>query len=198
MIRPNALQRLLLLLLLLSVSCLVCFVAGNAFGAEIAGTKLPDQVTVAGKTLKLNGAGLRQATFLKFNVYAAGLYLENSAHDGESIANSDSPKSIQMVFLRDVTAKQMSDAFAEGFNNNCTADCGRLKPDLAKLQGLMKDMKKGETMAFNFSDDVTVLVRGQKVGSVGDKAFSHQIIRIWIGKSPPNAELKDGFLNGKK
>ena len=183
---------------LLSAAAFVSFGIAQSFAAEIAGTKLPDQVTVAGKTLKLNGAGLRQATILKFNVYAAGLYLENSSHDGETIANSDSPKSIQMVFLRDVTAKQMSDAFAEGFDNNCTADCGRLKPDLAKLQGLMKDMKKGETMAFNFADDVTVLVRGQKVGSVGDKAFSHQIIRIWIGKSPPNAGLKDGFLNGKK
>jgi hypothetical protein len=192
MIRRNALT-----LALLTVGFLVCFCSGNAFAAEIAGTKLPDQVSVAGKTLKLNGAGLRQATILKFNVYAAGLYLENSAHDGETIANSDGPKSIQMVFLRDVTGKQMADAFQEGFDNNCTADCGRLKPDLAKLQGLMKDMKKGETMAFNFSDDVTVVVRGQKIGSVGDKAFSHQVIRIWIGKNPPNAGLKDGFL-GKK
>ncbi len=176
----------------------VCFGAGNTFAAEIAGTKLPDEVTVAGKSLKLNGAGLRQATFLKFNVYAAGLYLENSAHDGDTIANSESPKSIQMVFLRDVTAKQMADAFQEGFDKNCTADCGRLKPEIGKLQGLMKDMKKGETMAYNFSEDVDVMIRGQKVGSVGDKAFAHQLIRVWIGKNPPNPELKDGFLGSKK
>src|SRR5438270_1638599 len=192
MIRPNGLK-----LALLIVGLLIAF-GPNAFAAEIAGTKLPDQVTVAGKTLKLNGTGLRQATILKFNVYAAGLYLENSAHDGDAIANSEGPKSIQMVFLRDVTGKQMADAFQEGFDNNCTADCGRLKPDLARLQGLMKDLKKGDTMAFNFSDDVTVMIRGQKVGSVGDKAFSHQIIRIWLGKSPPNAGLKEGFLGGNK
>jgi hypothetical protein len=137
--------------------------------AEISGVKLPDQVTVGGRSLKLNGAGLRQA------------------------------KSIQMVFMRDVSAKQMSDAFGEGFEKNCIAGCAELKPHLAKLQGLLKDMKKGETMGYNFTGDgVEVMIRGQKVGKVGDKAFSHQLIRCWIGKNPPNTELKDGLLGVKK
>jgi Chalcone isomerase-like len=166
--------------------------------AEISGVKLPDQVTVGGKSLKLNGAGLRQATILKINAYAAGLYLENSSHDGDGIANSDQLKGIHMVFMRDVSAKQMADAFQEGFDKNCVAGCAELKPHIGKLQGLLKDMKKGEAMAYHFlSDGVEVMIRGQKAGKVGDKAFSHQLIRCWIGKNPPNSELKDGLL-GKK
>lgn len=171
----------------------------RAGAAEINGVKLPDQVTVQGKTLKLNGTGLRQATILKINAYAAGLYLENGMHDGEAIANSDQLKSIEMVFMRDVSAKQMSDAFQEGFDKNCVAGCAELKPHIGKLQGLLKDMKKGETMAYHFlGDGVEVMIRGQKVGKVGDKAFSHQLIRVWIGKNPPNTELKEGLLGGKK
>ena len=171
----------------------------GASAAEISGVKLPDQVTVAGKTLKLNGAGLRQATILKVNVYAAGLYLEKPSGDGEAIANSDQAKSIEMVFMRDVSAKQMAEAFQEGFDKNCVAGCAELKPHISKLQGLMKDMKKGESMAFHFlADGVEVMIRGQKMGSIGDKAFSHQLIRCWIGKNPPNAGLKEGLLGGKK
>ena len=178
---------------------LLVLTGSNAAAAEISGVKLPDQVTVAGKSLKLNGAGLRQATILKVNVYAAGLYLENSSGDGEAIANSDQAKSIEMVFMRDVTAKQMAEAFQEGFDKNCVAGCAELKPPINKLQGLMKDMKKGDAMAFHFmSSGVEVLIRGQKVGSVGDKAFSHQLIRCWIGKNPPNAGLKEGLLGTKK
>ena len=140
--------------------------ARSASAAEINGIKLPDQVTVEGNTLKLNGTGLRQATILKINVYAAGLYLENSSKDGESIATSDQLKGIEMVFMRDVSAKQMAEAFQEGFEKNCVADCARLKPDISKLQGLMKDMKKGDAMAFHFlPDKVEVMIRGQKVGS---------------------------------
>ena len=172
---------------------------GIAPAAEISGVKLPDQVTLQGKMLKLNGTGLRQATILKINVYAAGLYLENASKDGEAIANSDQPKTIQMAFLRDVSGKQMADAFQEGFEKNCVAGCAELKTDISKLQGLMKDMKKGDTMTFHFtSSGVELMIRGQKVGSVGDKAFSHQLIRCWIGKNPPNAGLKEGLLGGKK
>jgi hypothetical protein len=182
--------------LLFCLLALVIARAGSA--AEISGVKLPDEVTVQGKTLKLNGTGLRQATILKFNVYAGGLYLENGMHDGDAIANSDQVKAIQMVFMRDVSAKQMGDAFQEGFDKNCVADCARLKPDVGKLQGVLKDMKKGEAMDFHFlADGVEVMVRGQKVGSIGDKAFSRQLIRCWIGKNPLDAGLKQGLLGGK-
>ena len=177
----------------------LAFSGPYAGAAEISGVKLPDQVTVQGKALKLNGTGLRQATILKINAYAAGLYLENGMHDGDAIANSDQLKSIEMVFMRDVSAKQMADAFQEGFDKNCVAGCAELKPHIGKLQGLLKDMKKGETMAYHFlADGVEVTIRGQKAGKVGDKAFSHQLIRVWIGKNPPNTELKEGLLGGKK
>jgi hypothetical protein len=182
----------------LLIGAVLVFGARGALAAEISGVKLPDQVTVGGKSLKLNGAGLRQATILKINAYAAGLYLESPGHDGDAIANSDQVKSIEMVFMRDVSAKQMADAFQEGFDKNCVAGCAELKPHIPKLQGLLKDMKKGETMGVHFlADGVEVTVRGQKAGKVGDKAFSHQLIRCWIGKNPPNSELKEGLL-GKK
>ena len=185
-------------LLLGGVCVALSFNAPQAPAADVAGMKLPDQVNVQGKSLKLNGTGLRQATILKINVYAAGLYLENPSKDGEAIANSDQPKAIEMVFLRDVTAKQMADAFQEGFDKNCVADCARLKPDLAKLQGFLKDMKKGETMGIRFlSEGVDVMIRGAKAGSAGDKAFSHQLIRCWIGKNPANPGLKSGLLGSK-
>jgi len=194
-------SRIVFKLALLGISALaaISLSTSNAAAAEISGVKLPDQVTVEGKALKLNGAGLRQATILRINVYAAGLYLENSSRDGESIANSDQVKAIEMVFMREVSAKQMMEAFQEGFEKNCIANCGSFKGDIGKLQGLMKDMKKGDSMAFHFSSGgVAVMIRGQKMGSVGDKAFGQQLIRCWIGKNPPNAGLKDGLLSGKK
>jgi len=186
-----------------NVVLLICSVlalsAGGALAAEIGGVKLPDQVTLEGKTLKLNGAGIRAAKILlTFNVYAAGLYLENQIHDGDAIASSDQLKSIQMVFMRDVSGKQMADAFQEGFEKNCVAGCAELKPYIGKLQGLLKDMKKGETMAYHFlPNGVELVIRGQKAGTIGDKAFTRQLIRCWIGKNPPNPELKEGLV-GKK
>ena len=149
--------------------CALAIIVSHAPAAEISGVKLPDQLTVAGKSLKLNGTALRQATILKVNVYAAGLYLEKTSGDGEAVANSDQAKSIEMMFMRDASAKQMAEAFGEGFEKNCVAGCAELKPFISKLQGLMKDMKKGETMAFHFlADGVEVMIRGQKMVVPGD------------------------------
>src|SRR5437764_9676180 len=136
---------------LLAVLGAIALSGAGAWAAEISGVKLPDQVTLEGRTLKLNGMGLRQAKILlTFNVYAAGLYLENPMHDADAIASSDQLKSIEMVFMRDVSGKQMADAFQEGFEKNCVAGCAELKPYIGKLQGLLKDMKKGETMPYHF------------------------------------------------
>ena len=46
---------------------------------EVAGVSLPETTTVDGKTLKLNGAGLRKKVV--FKVYVAGLYLETPSKD---------------------------------------------------------------------------------------------------------------------
>lgn len=166
----------------------------SAFAAEIGGVKLPDEVTLEGKTLKLNGTGIRQAKMV-FSVYAAGLYLENPGHDPDAIANSDQLKSLELVFMRDTSGKQMKEALEEAFEKNCGADCTRLRPDVSKLGSLLKDVRKGETMAYHFlPDGVELMVRGQKIGVIGDKAFSHQFIRCWIGKNPPTPALKAGLL----
>jgi hypothetical protein len=47
--------------------------AGVAHGKECKGVTFPEQVQVEGSNLTLNGLGLRQATALKVNVYAAAL-----------------------------------------------------------------------------------------------------------------------------
>jgi hypothetical protein len=39
-------------------------------------------ITVAGKTLTLNGMGLREATILNIDVYVAGLYVEHPSTGG--------------------------------------------------------------------------------------------------------------------
>jgi len=55
-------------LLFVLVSVLTAFGLGVAHGKECQGVTFPEQAQVDGSTLRLNGLGLRQATFLKVNV----------------------------------------------------------------------------------------------------------------------------------
>ena len=170
--------------------------AGSALAAEIKGIRMADTMKAGGKTLVLNGLGLRQATILNINVYAAALYLESKSQDADAILASNGPKNLEMVFMRDVEAKDVSKAWTEGFEKNCETNCEALKPSLEKLKASMNmDMKKGDVMAISFlPEKVELLLKGKVAGSVESREFSKTLLRIWLGKNPPNDSLKEGLL----
>ena len=56
-------------------ACLTACLAIQVRAGGRAGVTLPDQATVEGRTLILNGMGLRRATWLRVKVYVAGLDL---------------------------------------------------------------------------------------------------------------------------
>jgi hypothetical protein len=80
---------------------------------ELEGVKLPDQVTVSGRNLVLNGLGVREATVLMVNVYVAGLYLEAKSSDPAAILDPGQPKQIVMKFVRSVGKEKLTEAFTE-------------------------------------------------------------------------------------
>jgi hypothetical protein len=171
----------------------------NASAAEINGLPFADHVALGNKTLNLNGLGLRQATFLKVNVYAGALYLETPSHDGDQIAASPGLKRIEMTFMRDVGAGKIKDAWMEGCENNCGAALDAMKPAIAKLQAATADMNKGDKMAFNFfADHVDVTVKDAKPVTLDGKDVAKTLILLWIGHKPPNTELKNGMLGIKE
>ena len=77
-------------LILVVIAVVVLAAAVDLRAATLAGVTLPDSTQVAGKTLVLNGVGLRTKFVVK--VYVAGLYLEQKSSDPNAILKSDSPK----------------------------------------------------------------------------------------------------------
>src|SRR5262245_25384776 len=93
--------------------------------ADVAGVQVPETVTAEGKTLKLNGAGLRKK--LLFKVYVAALYVETPSKDGPAVISSSEVKSMRLSILRSLKGSQVAEAIAEGFERNS-------KDQLPKLQ----------------------------------------------------------------
>ena len=75
---------------------------GVAHGKECKSVSFPEQVQSEDGTLTLNGLGLRQATFLKVDVYVAALYLARTFTDADAILESNTPKELTLHFVRDV------------------------------------------------------------------------------------------------
>lgn len=164
--------------------------------ATLEDVNLPDQATVDGKTLVLNGLGLRTATMLKVKVYVIGLYLETKSSDAKAIIASTGPKRIEMHFVHDVEADKLRDGWSEGFENNYD-DVASIKGEIEKFNASMRDVKSGDVIALDFTADaVVVTVNGAKIDSIPGAVFQQAALSIWLGPEPPNDGLKKGILGG--
>jgi hypothetical protein len=167
-------------------------VALNA--ASLAGVTLPDSQQVAGKSLVLNGIGLRTKIMVK--VYVAGLYLEQKSSDPTAIMKSDTPKRIVMHFIYHPSKSQMADAFNEGFADNAPDALKTMKPDIDKLNGALEDLKAGDEMVFTYvpGTGTTLAINGNDKVTIGGQPFAQALLSVWLGPKPPTADVKKGML----
>lgn len=175
---------------------LVAALATPAAAGKKAGVTMPDSIQVSGKTLNLNGMGVREATMLKVDVYVAGLYVEHVSSDPAAIVGSADTKRLVLKFVRDVDKEDITDAWKEGFKKNSTVSAASLKSDIDKLNGWMGNFAEGDTLTFTFLPDkgVQVDIGKSRKGTIAGDDFSRSLLSIWLGKKPPNGGLKKGLL----
>jgi len=163
---------------------------------QLAGVSLPDQVAVDGRTLVLNGMGLREATLLRLHVYVAGLYLEARSSDAARILAADDTKRLLLHFVRDVGHDSLVGAWNEGFAKNGGPALPGLRNRVETLNAWMVDVKRGDTLTFTQipGRGVVVEVKGHAKGTLGGADFSRALWGIWLGDQPPNQKLKMGLL----
>jgi chalcone isomerase-like protein len=165
---------------------------------EVAGVRLPERVQVGEKELVLNGMGLRTRTIFDVKVYVAGLYLENRSRDAAQVISSEAVKRVELTFLRDLDRSRITDAIAEGFEQNSKADMPRLQARLQQLQKLIPDVKKGNELQITYvpGQGTAVSVKGVEKGVIEGKDFADALFSVWLGRDPVDKELKKALLGG--
>ncbi len=176
------------------VAVLALSLALPAFAREVAGVQVPDAATVGGKTLALNGAGLRSKLFIK--VYVGALYLEQRSSDAAAIVAADAPWKVAMFFKRDVDKSSILGAFKDGFENNSKADLAKVVPSLARIDAIMKDLKSGDVLEISYVPGAgsTVAAPGGATVTIEGKTFADALLRNWLGDKPADGDLKSGML----
>ena len=155
---------------------------------------LPDVDMVQSHPLVLNGIGFRKATFLKFNVYVAGLYLEKKSQNSDEIVNSPGFKKVVMKFLRNVSAGDVKGAWEKSFKNLCDSQCDSIQADIQRLKDSMEVVKVGDVVTYSFAPDhLEITLRDKKI-QLPAGLLAKLVLKTWIGPNPPNSELKEGLL----
>jgi len=190
--RPSAWQ------ILVSTVALGAAACGAAQAMECRGVNFPGHAQVEGSNLTLNGLGLRQATFLKVNVYVAALYVADKSSDPAAILGARAPSELILQFVRDVGADDLRKGWQEGFEKNAGSQMAALKERIATLNGWMSDVKTGQRLVFVYKPGagVQVSVTGTAKGTIPGDDFAKAFLSIWLGANPPNPEIKAGMLGG--
>ena len=178
----------------LAVAMVVMCAMMELHAASLAGVTLPASQQVAGKTLVLNGLGLRTKFMVK--VYVAGLYLEEKSSDANAIIKADAPKRIVLQFVHGASKSQMADAFTESFNDNTPDAMKTMKPDIDKLLGAIDAVKVGDQMVFTYipGTGTTFAQGGQDKVTIPGAPFGQVMFSVWLGPKPPTADCKKGML----
>jgi hypothetical protein len=177
------------------ISALLCPVfAGPQAGKTVKGVIFQPQLLRDGKTLYLNGAGVR--TRIVFKVYAGGLYVEKTSKDAGELASSEQDKIMKLVFLRNVDGAAVAEAMDQGFEKNSSEIMPALKERLDRFRLLIPDLKKGDSILFSYfsGKTVSVEVNGRKRGEIEGKDFADALFRCWLGSVPADKDLKKGLL----
>jgi hypothetical protein len=175
---------------------LAALVAVPAFAAELQGVKVPDTLAVEGKTLQLNGQGLRVK--IVFKVYVASLYLEHTSKNAADIIKADEVRRVEMHMLRDLDKKAIVEAIEDGFKKNSADAMPALKERLAKFTEKITDVKNGATLVIQYVPGKGTLIEGGKDAYVAEgKDFADALFSVWLGAKPVDDDLKKGMLGGK-
>lgn len=171
-------------------------VAVPAVAAELEGVTAPESVTVEGKTLALNGMGLRRKFIV--NVYVGSLYLEQATQDPKQILARDGVRRMELRMLRDLDAKTIIEAINTGFEKNASAQLPALKERLEKFNAKIVSVKKGASFIIQYVPGKGTRVEGIPDAYVAEgKDFADALFAVWLGASPADEGLKKGLL-GKK
>jgi len=169
--------------------------APAAQAREVAGVAVAEEIQIGGRTLVLNGAGLRKRFLVK--VYVGALYLETRSSDAQAIVASDQARVVRMSFLRDVDRETVIRAFHEGFENNSKGEAPSLIPKLGAVeQALPVEIKKGQVLVVSTVPGAGSMlsVEGGPSVQVEGKAFGDALIRNWLGPRPADKSLKEEML----
>jgi hypothetical protein len=166
---------------------------------DTAGVRYAATLNLAGAPLQLNGAGIRYKAI--FKVYTAGLYLGEKAGTPEAVLAAKGPVRLHVVMLRDIDANELGKLFTRGMQENSPREefiqmiPGTIR--MGEIFAAKKRLLTGESFSVDWVPNAgtSVVVNGKPMGDpIRERAFFNGLLRIWLGKSPADHQLKDALL----
>jgi hypothetical protein len=176
----------------------VCALAGAAVAQDeveepSTDRRFPASVSFesGGGTWELKVTGLAVRKKFMFKVYGMAHYMDAAGFDSRDAAfaaamSDERAKQITMVFVRDVEAKKIQDAYRDGFRKNASGEEFAEIEDLVETfaEYYQKDVVKGDRYVLRWLPGGVVesMIHGIENEPVANVTFATVLWRIWLGK----------------
>jgi len=166
---------------------------------QMDGVALEESVQVAGKHLKLNGAGISMRMI--FKVYALGLYLPNRQDTTREVLHGEGPKRLLITMLRDVSGTDFNDELRQYAVTESASVPAYILDNMMRLgQAIDRQsngLRKGDTLTLDWVPGTGTLVELNNkplTAPLRDMAFYKALLNIWLGDRPADSGLKMKLL----
>lgn len=165
----------------------------------MAWAAFPATARLADTDLVLNGQGVRYRVV--FKVYEMALYTARPVTTAEQLLALPGPKRLSFVALRELPGTDLGLAFLKGLSSNTPKD--QVQKHVVSTNRLIEifsgkpKLMPGETFAMEFvpGKGTQFFIQDQPQGApVGDAEFFNMVLRIWVGPSPADHQLRDRLL----
>lgn len=176
-----------LILLLVSTSA--------ASALTIKGVDFADDVTVSGKKLYLNGAGIKKTFFS--SVYAGALYLPHPTGNADKAIKNDLCKQIVIHFINKYNQGKIVEGWDEGFFNNSQEKIYTLQERITTFNTFFsRDMVANDRVTITYipKQGTTVKINDETKGIIPGSDFMEALWAIWLGVNPMDNDMKEGML----
>ncbi|MCP4679549.1 MAG: hypothetical protein GY854_29475 [Deltaproteobacteria bacterium] len=190
-------QRFAIVLTVL-LSTMLILAPTAALTLTVEGNSYPDTVSVAGKTLKLVGAGLREKWV--FDVYTMAAYSERGSCGAGAQIKKDEVKYLRLDMLRTVDAEKMASTLKEAFDNNTPANASQVLKDMVNtFTGYFKKAcTKGTKLEFTYvpGKGTSLKQNGKSLGpNIKGKDFADVLWGCYFSKKTCCPDLKKQILS---
>ncbi|MGA1413751.1 MAG: chalcone isomerase family protein [Candidatus Kapaibacteriota bacterium] len=171
--------------------------ATSAFAdITVSGITIPSTKTFSGKSLVLNGAGIREKFWM--DMYVGALFVTKKTQNAQSLINADEPMAMELTIVSSlISSDKMSDAVEEGFEKSANGNVSSLRSRIDQFKGFFKEkIKKGDvfSMIYEPGMGVSVLRNGNKAGTISGLDFKKGLFGIWLCDDPADKYLKKRLL----
>ena len=180
---------------LLYVLILLLLSTGTANALTIKGVDFADDVTIAGKKLYLNGAGIKKTLFS--SIYAAALYLPHPTGDADKAIKNDLCKQVIIHFTKKYSQGKIVEGWNEGFFNNSQEKFYTLQERITSFNAFFsRDMVANDRVTITYipKQGTTVKINNETKETIPGSDFMEALWAIWLGVNPADSAVKEGML----